>query len=169
MHRSRILLPILLVIAALAPAACSSLSLPQGSAGSIGLLPFWDEGQGIQGVQPLEGWSEDTRLIQAALPVDGEGALAELRAQTGLTGLPASSGTLEGRALIWDLYTFESSLKGADVSLVHFQLAVAESGDGTSGPTYIAMLLSLPEDYEAGPEFYDSVFTHVVYALEPME
>ena len=169
MLRSRILVPILLVVAALAPAACSSLSLPPGSSGYIGLMPYWDEQQGIQGVHPLEGWAEDIRLIQAAVPMDTEGATAELRAQTGLTDLPASTGTLKGKALTWEIYTFESPLKGADVDLVHFQVAVAESGDGTSGPTYIAMLLSLPEDYQAGPEFYDSVFTHVVYALEPME
>ena len=169
MFRSRILLPILLVIAALAPAACSSLSLPQGPAGALGLMPFWDEGQAIQGVHPLDGWSEDTMLVQAALPTDREGALAELWAQTGLTALPASTGTLKGRALTWDLYSFVGPLKDADVDTAHYQLAVAGTEDGTSAPTYIVVLLSLPEDYEAGPEFYDSVFTHVVYALEPME
>ena len=169
MLRSKMLLPILLVVAALAPAACSSLSLPPGSSGYIGLMPYWDEQQGIQGVSPLEGWAEDIRLIQAALPMDTEGAMAELRAQTGLEELPASAGTLKGKAFTWDLYTFESPLKDADVDLVHYQLAVAGTGDGTSGPTYISILLSLPEDYQAGPEFYDSVFTHVVYSLEPME
>ena len=169
MRRTRLVLPILLVIAALAPAACSSLSLPQGPAGTIGLMPFWDEEQAIQGVQPLEGWDEDTRLIQAALPAGDQDALAQLLADTDLSALPESTGTLKGRAFTWDLYTFESPLKGADVDMVHFQLAVAELGDGTSGPTYIALLLSLPENYEADPEFYNSVFTHVVYALEPME
>lgn len=169
MFRYKILLPILLVVAALAPAACSSLSLPPGSSGSIGLMPYWDEGQGIQGVHPLDGWSEDTMLVQAALPTDTEGALAELRAQTGLSDLPASTGTLKGKALTWALYSFVGPLKDADVDTAHYQLAVAGTDDGTSAPTYVVVLLSLPEEYEAGPEFYDSVFSHVVYSLEPME
>ena len=169
MLRSRILLPILLVVAALAPAACSSLMLPQGTSGYTGLMPFWDEEQGIQGVQPLDGWAEGTRLVQGALPLDTEGTLAELRAQTGLTDLPAPTGTLKGKAFTWDLYAFVGPLKDADVDLVHFQLAVAGTGDGTSSPTYLVVLLSLPEDYQANPAIYDSVFTHVAYALEPME
>jgi hypothetical protein len=157
-----------MLIAALALAACS-VSLPQGASGHIALIPFWDEEQSIQGVQPLDGWAEDTMLVQAALPLDAEEALAELRAQTGLTDLPAPTGTLKGKAFTWDLYSFVGPLKDADVDLAHFQLAVAGTGDGTSGPTYLVVLLSLPEDYQAGPAIYDSVFTHVVYALEPME
>ena len=168
MHRTRIALPILLLIAALTLTACDA-SLPQSPSGYIALMPFWDDEQGIQGVRPLDGWAEDTMLVQAALPLDTEGALAELRAQTGLTDLPAPTGTLKGKAFTWDLYAFVGPLKDADVDLAHFQLAVAGTGDGASGPTYVVLLLSLPEDYQASPAIYDSVFTHVVYALEPME
>ena len=168
MRRTRIALPILLLVAALSLTACS-ISLPQGASGHIALIPFWDEGQGIQGVQPLEGWSEETRLVQIALPASSQEALAQILAETDLSTLPESTGTYKGKAFTWDLYTFESRLEGAPVDSVHFDLAVAETESATPPGTYIVMLLSLPDNYRANPAFYDSVFTHVVYALEPME
>ena len=168
MHRTRPVLPILLLVATLSLTACS-VSLPQGASGHIALVPFWDEEQGIQGVQPLDSWAEETRLIQAALPAGSQDALAQLLAETDLTALPASTGTFKGKTLTWDLYTFDSRLEGAPVDSVHFDLAVAKADTGTSPATYIVMLLSLPDSYWANPALYDSVFTHVVYALEPME
>ncbi|NIV36587.1 MAG: hypothetical protein GWN58_46285 [Anaerolineae bacterium] len=168
MRRNRLALPILILVAALFLAACS-VSLPQGASGYIALMPFWDEEQGIQGVQPLEGWDEDTRLVQAVLPAGSQEAVAQLLAETALTALPESTGTYTGKAFTWDLYTFESRLEGAPVDSVHFDLAMTETESGTVPRTYIVMLLSLPDHYQASPELYDSVFTHVVYALEPME
>ena len=47
MRRYKVLLPILLFAGMLATTACS-VSLPQGTSGSIALIPFWDEEQGIQ-------------------------------------------------------------------------------------------------------------------------
>ena len=168
MHRTRIVLPILMLVAALALTACSA-SLPQGTSGHIALMPFWDEEQGIQGVQPLEGWDEDARLVQLALPASGQDALPLLLAETDLSALPASTGTFSGKAFTWELYTFESRLKGADVDSVHFDLAVAGTESGPSPRTYVVILLTLPDNYRASPALYDSVFTHAAYALEPME
>ena len=168
MRRTRIVLPLLMLFAVLALAA-SSVSLPQGTSGYIALMPFWDEEHGIQGVRPLGGWDEDTRLIQTVLPAGSQEAVAQLLAETALTALPESTGTYTGKAFTWDLYTFESRLKGAPVDSVRFDLAVAETESGTSSRTYIVMLLSLPDHYQGSPKLYDSVFTHAVYALEPME
>ena len=168
MRRTKVVLPILILVAALLLTACDA-SLPQGASGHIALIPFWDEEQGIQGVQPLEGWDEDTRLIQVAFPVDSQEALAQIQAETDLTALPPSTDTFKGKAFTWQLYTFESRLKGAPVDSVHFDLAVADADSGTSGMTYFVVLLSLPEKYRANPGLYDTIFTHVVYALEPIE
>ena len=168
MRRTRVFLPILILVTALALSACSA-SLPRGTSGYIALVPFWDEEQGIQGVQPLEGWDEETRLIQVAFPAGSQEAFAELLTETDLSTFPESTGTYNGKAFTWDLYTFESRLEGAPVDSVHFDLAVAETESATSPRTYIVMLLSLPGNYRANPALYDSVFTHVVYALEPME
>lgn len=164
MRRTKALLPILFFAGMLAITACS-VSLPQGTSGSIALIPFWDEEQGIQGVQPLEGWAEEAQLRQLAVPGSREDVIALILPQINLSILPESTGRFRGKALTWDLYTFESRLEGTPVDAVHFDLAVAENGS----TTYIVGLLALPDTFEANPTLYDTVFTHVLYALEPME
>jgi hypothetical protein len=163
-RRYKVLLPILIFAGMLAITACSA-SLPQGTSGSIALIPFWDEEQGIQGVQPPEGWSEEAMLHQLAIPASRQDALAELLAETDLSDLPESAGGFKGKAFSWDLYTFESHLEGAPVDTVHFDLAAAETGS----TSYVVLLLTLPAAYDADPALYDTVFTHALYALEPME
>jgi hypothetical protein len=34
---------------------------------------------------------------------------------------------------------------------------------------YMAAMITLPEDYERRAAWYDTVFTHVVYALSPLD
>lgn len=164
MRWSKVLLPIPLLAAMLLMTACNA-SLPQGTSGYVALIPFWDEEQGIQGVQPLESWSEDARLVQQAVSGSSQEVLAFLLAEVDLLALPESAGRYKGKAFTWNLYTFESHLEGVPVDTVHFDLAVAEKEQ----MTYIVLLLVLPATYEAGPEPYDTVFTHALYALEPME
>jgi hypothetical protein len=165
MRRCRVLLPILIFAGMLAISACSA-SLPQGTSGSIALIPFWDEEQGIQGVQPLEGWSEEAaELVQNAIPGSRQDVVALILAQTDLSAFPESTGRFRGKAFTWDLYTFESHLEEVPVDALHFNLAVAESGS----TTYIVALLTLPDAYDANPALYDTVLTHALYALEPME
>ncbi len=127
MRRTRVLLPILIIAGMLAITACSA-SLPQGTSGSIALIPYWDEEQGIQGVQPLEGWSEEAELVQNAIPGSRQDAMALLLAQTDLSVLPESTGRFRGKAFTWHLYTFESHLAELPMDIVHVDLAVAESG-----------------------------------------
>ena len=164
MRRYKALLPILICAGALAISACS-FSLPQGTSGSIALIPFWDEVQGIQGVQPLEGWSEEAQLRQLAVPGSREDVIALILPQINLSVLPESTGRFRGKAFTWDLYTFESHLEEVPVDTLHFDLAVAESGS----TTHIVALLTLPTAYDANPALYDTVFTHALYALEPVE
>ena len=164
MRRTRVVLPILIFAGMLAITACSA-SLPQGTSGSIALIPFWNEEQGIQGVQPLEGWTEEAQLRQLAVPGSREDVISLILPQINLSVLPESAGRFRGKAFTWDLYTFESHLEEVPVDTLHFDLAVAESGS----TTYIVALLTLPDAYDANPALYDTLFTHALYALEPME
>lgn len=165
MRRTKVLLPILIFAGILAISACSA-SLPQGASGSIALIPFWDEEQGIQGVQPLEGWSEEAaELVQGAIPGSRQDVVALLLAQTDLSTLPESTGRFKGKAFTWDLYTFETHLAETPVDIVHLDLAVAESGS----TTYVVVLAALPDASSANPALCHTVFTHALYALEPME
>jgi len=163
MQRHRVLLPILLVVSVLAIAACD-FSLPQGTSGSIALVPFWDKEQGIQGVQPLEGWTQEAQLLQDVIPMARTDAMTLLVADTDLAALPESTGRYTGKAFMWDLYTFETSLQDASVGIVRVHLAVAED----VSTTYVVGLAVLPDAYNTNPALFDTVFTHALYALEPM-
>jgi hypothetical protein len=163
-HRSKALLPILLLAGLLAIASCS-FSLPEGTEGSIALIPFWDDEQGIQGVQPMEDWSEEATIRQIAVPFSSEEAITLLLKETDLSALPEAAGSFQGKAFTWTLYEFESHLEELPVGILHFDMAVAE-GEST---TYVIGLLALPDAYDANQAMYDAVFTHALYALEPME
>ena len=51
----------------------------------------------------------------------------------------------------------------AGAEIFHLDLAVA-TGDREG---YLAAMITLPEDHERHAAWYDTVFTHVVYALSP--
>jgi hypothetical protein len=163
-RRTKVLLPILILAGMLAIAACS-FSLPEGAEGSIALIPFWDEEQGIQGVQPMEGWSEEATLRQVAVPFSSEEAIALLLKETDLSALPEATGRFKGMAFTWTLYEFESHLEELPVGILHFDMAVAES----ESTTYVIGLLALPDAYETNRTMYDTIYTHALYAFEPME
>ena len=164
MRRTRALLVILIVASTAAITACS-FSLPEGTDGSIALIPFWDEEQGIQGVQPMEGWSEEALLRQIAITSSPEEARALFLEQTDISALPESTGQYGGKAFTWDLYRFESSLEEVPDAILHFDLAVAER----DSITYVVGLIALPDTYDANWAMYEAVFTHAMYAFEPME
>ena len=164
MRRTIALLVILIAASTVAITACS-FSLPSGSEGSIALIPFWDEEQGIQGVQPMEGWSQEALLRQIAIRSSPEEARALILEQTSLSAFPESTGQYRGKAFTWDLYSFKSSLEEVPDAILHLDLAVAER-DSTM---YVVALIALPEAYDANRARYDTIFTHALYALEPME
>jgi hypothetical protein len=158
------LLPILILAGILAIGACS-FSLPEGTDGSIALLPFWDEEQSIHGVQPVEGWSEEATLRQVMVPFSSHEALALLLKETDLLALPEATGRFKGKTFTWTLYEFESHLEELPVGILHFDMAVAESGS----TTYVVALLALPDAYETNRALYNTVYTHALYAFESME
>lgn len=164
MRRTRAVLAILMLATTVAITACS-FTLPEGTDGSIALIPFWDEEQRIQGVQPMEGWSEEALLRQLAITASREEARALILEQTDLSAFPESVGQYRGKAFTWDLYRFESSLEEVPDAILHLDLAVAE----TDSTTYVVALVALPEARDANRVMYDAVFTHALYALEPME
>lgn len=143
--------------------ACNP-SLPEGDKGFIGLVPFFDEGQGMQGVLPPQGWTDQAELIRESLPGTREDLVALVLDRTSLTGLPAPRGTYQGKALTWDLYTFEAQIQDAGPQTFRVDLALAE-GDAAA---HLVALISPPGAHEANAALYDTVFTHVLYALAPL-
>ena len=79
--------------------------------------------------------------------------------------VPPSTGSYQGLALSWNLYSFDSEIPELGPFIVHLDMALAE-GDTQS---YFVALVALPEEYEKYPEKYRSVFLHSIYALSPLE
>jgi hypothetical protein len=148
----------------LALGACSA-SLPQGERGSIALVPFWNEEMGIQGVEPLQNWAEQADLVQISVPGDMDDLVAIVQEQTEITELPEPSGTYRGKALTWSLWSTETQLKDAGPETWHVELALAE---GESAAYLVAPVVQ-PDEYDANPGLYDTVFGHALYALQPLE
>jgi len=156
---------VILILASTVAITACSFSLPKGIDGSIALIPFWDDEQGIQGVQPMEGWSQEALLRQIAIRSSPEKTRALILEQTNLSAFPESTGQYKGKAFTWDLYWFESTLEEVPDAILHFDLSVAER-DST---TYVVALIALPDAYDANRAMYATVFTHAMYAFEPME
>ena len=173
---------IALALVLLVTAACSP-ALPQGDSGSVALFPFFNQELGIQGVVPhgCAQVSSDTFectnltpeqdfavLVQSTVPGTLDDLVALVLDQTGFSELPQPTDRYRGRAFTWDLYTGETQLSdaaAAAIGTVHLDLALAE-GDSAA---YIVALVTLPEAYNANPVVYDTIFTHAVYALAPLE
>jgi hypothetical protein len=142
-----------------------TVSLPEGDSGSILLTPFVDEEIGIQGVAPQQGWTDQAELIQYSLPGSIDDAIALVLDQTSLTELPEPVGSYKGKALTWDLYTFETQSKDVGPQTLHADLALAED----ESAAYLVALAVLPDAYDASSALYETVFTHMVYALAPFK
>jgi hypothetical protein len=132
-----------------------TVSLPEGDSGSILLTPFVDEEIGIQGVAPQQGWTDQAELIQYSLPGSIDDAIALVLDQTSLTELPEPVGSYKGKALTWDV----------GPQTLHADLALAED----ESAAYLVALAVLPDAYDASSALYETVFTHMVYALAPFK
>jgi hypothetical protein len=158
--------------------ACS-MSLPAGDKGSLALTPFISEEIGLRGVVPWacnqagNGASDCTGLttnqslavlLQQSIPVPFDDLGSSLLAQVSLEEFPGSTGTYKGTAFTWNLYTFEAQIYELGTEIYKVHLAGAE-GDSTS---YSVVLFTAPDDYEANAALYDTLFTHVLYALAPL-
>jgi hypothetical protein len=135
------------------------------------LSPYTDEVFSIQGVIP-DGWTKaapgiyargqsasDAALIaqqSAAAPVDA--VVQSLLPQLQLEALPESSGTVETAALTWTVYQADVSAGGVTVVV---DLALAEA----DGKTYIVLMQSAPDEYDA---LHEAVFVPALEALAPL-
>ena len=146
MRYHRLLSPLLLFGVLLMAGACNA-SLPQSGRGSIALVPFWNEEMGIQGVEPLQNWAEGADLVQISVPGDMDDLVAIVQEQTEITELPEPSGTYQGKALTWSLWSTETQLKDAGPGNWHVELALAEG----ESAAYLAALVVQPEAYAASP------------------
>lgn len=159
--------------------ACSG-SLPVGKSGSIALLPFFHEEMGIRGVVPagcnqaqpgtvecanLISSSAPVVLVQQAAPVPLDELIDLVLASTTLEQLPKHTGSYRGTAFNWDLYAAETQITDVGPVTVRLDVALAE-GDSAS---YLVAMVTLPEDYEANTALLQTVFTHALYSLAPLD
>ena len=166
------------VTALLAATACNA-GLPVGESGSIPLVPFFNEDLGIQSVVPLgcAQESSDTHncssvspeegpliIVQVAIPGSKDGLVNLVLEQTTISRMPQPSKMYKGSEFVWELFRFESQFPDAGPQLMQVDLALAEN-DATA---LMVAMVTLPEQYERHPVWYDSVFTHSVYALSPL-
>lgn len=159
--------------------ACST-SLPEGKSGSIALLPFFDQEMGIRGVVPhgcsqaqpgtvecanLISGQGPVVLVQQAAPVPLDELMDLVLASTTLELLPEPTGSYKGAAFTWDLYAMETQLKDVGTVTVRLDLALAEDDSSC----YLIAMVTLPEDYEANTALLETVYTHALYSLSPLE
>lgn len=161
-----LLLAVVVCAALVAPLAAHEAADPE----VITLIPHTDEGYGIETVIP-EGWTEagngiymrsasptdTTVLAQQAAPMNAESLLSALLPQLALTEAPESVGSYSG-VLEWTLYQVDVSVGAINVSV---DLALAEA----EGTTYIVLLQTAPEEYEA---LHATVFLPTLDTLTPI-
>lgn len=138
----------------------------------IVLVPHTDEAFGIETVVP-DGWTDlgngifgrqttpaDTTVIaQQSAPLRADALLNALLPQLALTDAPESVGTYPGGALEWTLYEVNVNVDSLNLKI---DLALAEQ----DGVTYLVLLQTSPEDYEA---LHASVFLRTLDAFMPLE
>jgi hypothetical protein len=154
--------------------------VPRGGKGTITMMPFFwgDEEFGIQGVAPVECPASETgefvcsglyagqmqaAMVQQAAPVPLEELIDLLMESITTEELPQSTGTYKGRAYTWDLYSFNTQVPEVTPITMRLDMALADGNDRSS---FVA-LLTVPQDYEAHAEVWDSIFRHAVYAFAP--
>jgi pimeloyl-ACP methyl ester carboxylesterase len=139
---------------------------------AITLKPYTDTTFGLTSVVP-EGWTDvgnglyrrlnsdtDVTLIgQQAVPLAADKVMPMMLPQLGLTEAPESVGTYQSAALNWTLYKVDVK---APTGTVAVDFALAE--DKTAGKTYIVLLQTTPDEYDA---LHETVFQPVLEALAP--
>jgi len=136
----------------------------ESESGVIALVPFADEGFGLRGVRPVEGWTDKAMLLQQSVALSRDELVATLAAQSDLIALPKSIGTYKGRAFTWDLYTFTTRLEEAGPGIYRVDMGLAER-DATF---YMVTLVSEPSAYAQYEARFDTVYRRALYALEPL-
>jgi hypothetical protein len=132
--------------------------------GLVIMTPYINEELGIRGVDP-EGLSDQLYLEQAAVPLSLDEVYSLFLEQTDLEEFTEPIGRLKGIAFTWDLYTVETTIPDIGLETVRIDTALAER-DLT---TYYVVMITFPDDYDDHAKMYETIFTHVVYALAPLE
>jgi hypothetical protein len=150
------------VVMALAATGCAG-SLDEDD-GLVIMTPYINEELGTRGVQP-DGMSDQLHFEQSAVPLSLDEVYPLFLEQTDLEEFPKPVGRLKGIAFTWDLYTVETTILNSGLDTVRIDIAVAER-DMT---TYFVLMITFPDDYDDHARMYETIFTHAVYALAPLE
>lgn len=146
--------------------------LPVMAQDAVTLKPYTDKAYGLTSVVP-DGWKDigrglfqrlktaddATLLAQQSAPLAPDKLLAALLPQLGLTETPESVGGYKSAVLEWTLYKVD--VKTPAVTII-VDLALAE--DKTSGKTFIVLLQTTADDYDA---LHKDVFQPVLEAFVP--
>jgi len=119
---------------------------------------------GIRGIEP-NGMAGLLYFSQESVPVTMDVLYPVLMEQTGLEEFPQPYDRLSGTAFTWDLYTVETIIPDSGLEMVRIDIALAER-DIT---TYLVAMLTFPDDYNNHARMYETIFTHAVYALAPLQ
>lgn len=153
-------LPLVLVLGLI---SCTT-SFDKDSQGWVLMRYFTNEEKGISGVEPVD-LGENAQLVQEVFPGSLEEMIEFAKESTSFVDIPPSTGSFQGQALTWDLYSFEAEIPEIGAFTVHLDMALAE-GDTKS---YSVALVALPDQYEKYPQKYQSVFLHSLYVLTPLD
>lgn|GEM_PF-420644 len=135
------------------------------------LVPHTDEGYGIESVVP-DGWTDAghgvfmrqndeadvTVIAQQSAALNPDALLNAILPQLGLSEAPESVGLYSGAVLEWTLYQVDVPL-GETTLRVDLGLAASE------GKTYLVLLQTTPEEYDA---LHVSVFLPTLDAFAPL-
>ncbi len=152
--------PLLLVLGLI---SCTT-SLDKDSQGWVLMRYYTNQEKGLSGVEAVD-LGENAQLVQEAFPGSRAEMVSATLESTILDEFPESTGSYQGAALSWDLYSFDTEIPELGPFTVHLDLALAE-GDTRS---YFVALVTLPEEYEKFPEKYRSIFLHSIYSLSPIK
>ena len=104
-------------------------------------------------------------MFQMSLPNTTDERHAIALAGVPLEPLPEPSGSYEGHALTWDLYTVQDQPADQNQKSWRTDLGLAKN-DST---VYLVALTMPSNAYAAHRRLYDTVFTHAMYSLEPVD
>ena len=152
--------PLLLVLGLI---SCTT-SLDKDSQGWVLMRYYTNQEKGLSGIEAVD-LGENAQLVQEAFPGSRAEMVSATLESTILDEFPESTGSYQGAALSWDLYSFDTEIPELGPFEVHIDIAL--TGDDSQG--YYVALVALPEDYEEFSEKYRSVFLHTIYSLSPYE
>ncbi len=148
------------------------MALPTLAQDTLTLKPYTDKAYGISSVAP-DGWQDAGRgiyrraqsatdivlIAQQSAPLAPDKLLTALLPQLGLTEAPTAIGGYQSAVLAWTLYKVDVK---APTGTIAVDLALAP--DTTSGKTYIVLLQTTPDEYDA---LHKSVFQPTLEAFAP--